>query len=151
MTVGMQQTFNSTVSGGAQPYTYQWFLNGTAVAGATNSTWNVTPTQVGNYTVYLKVTDSLNTQAQSNVVANILVSSPLSSINLVSGGSYYTTPVIIISGGEGTGATATARVSNGVIYDIVLINPGTGYTSAPTIIIRDPNPRAKGASATTIL
>jgi hypothetical protein len=151
MTLGMQQTFNSTVSGGAQPYTYQWFLNGTAVLGATNSTWNFTPTQIGNYSVYLKVTDSLNNQAQSNVAMSILVTSELSSINLVSGGSYYTTPAIIISGGGGTGATATARVSQGVIYDIVITNPGTGYSSAPTITIRDPSPRANGASATAII
>jgi hypothetical protein len=148
MTIGTPQTFSSIVSGGAQPYTYQWVLNGTAITGATSSTWIFTPTQIGNYTVYLRVTDSLGNQALSNVATNILVYSPLSSITLVSGGSDYTTPVVIISGGGGTGASATARVSNGVIIGIVLIDPGTGYSSAPTITIRDPSPRAKGASAT---
>jgi regulator of sigma D len=151
MIVGTTQTFNSTVQGGAQPFTYQWVLNGTAVAGANSSLWNFTPTQTGHYSVYLNVTDSLNNQAQSNVAADILVYSQLSSINLVSGGSDYTTPVVLITGGGGSGATATARVSNGVIIGIVLTNPGSGYSSAPTVIIRDPSPRAKGASAIAVL
>ena len=120
--------------------------------GANSSTWNFTPTQTGHYNVYLNVTDRLNNQAQSNVATNILVySQPSLMINLVSGGSGYTTPAVIISGGGGTGATATARVSNGVIFAIVLTNPGSGYTSPPTVIIRDPSPRAQGASATAVL
>jgi hypothetical protein len=151
MTVGTPQTFTSIVSGGLQPYSYQWILNGTSVTGATSSTWNFTPTQIGNYSVYLKVTDSRDNQAQSNVATNILVYSQLSSINLLSGGSDYTTPVVLITGGGGSGATATARVSNGVIIGIVVTNPGSGYSSAPTVIIRDPSPRAKGASAIAVL
>jgi hypothetical protein len=151
MTVGTPQTFTSIVSGGAQPYTFQWILNGISVTGANSSTWNFTPTQIGNYSVYLKVTDSLADQAQSNVATNILVYSQLSSINLVSGGSDYTTPVVILSGGGGFGASATARVSNGVILGIVLTNPGSGYTSAPSVSFRDPSPRAKGATATAVL
>jgi peptidoglycan/xylan/chitin deacetylase (PgdA/CDA1 family) len=75
----------------------------------------------------------------------------ISGFNLVNGGSGYTTPAVIITGGGGTGAKATARVSNGVVFGIVLTNPGSGYTSPPTVSIRDPSPRAKGASATAIL
>ena len=69
-------------------------------------------------------------------------------VTVESGGTGYTTPAIILVGGGGTGAAATARVCNGVIYGIVLTNPGSDYTSAPTVIIIDPNPRAKGAAAT---
>jgi len=36
-----------------------------------------------------------------------------------------------------------------VILGVVLTNPGSGYTSAPAVIFRDPSPRAKGAVATT--
>jgi hypothetical protein len=60
------------------------------------------------------------------------------------GGSDYTTPAVIISGGGGSGATATSHVSNGVVYDVVLTNAGSGYTSAPTVTLSDPNPRAGG-------
>jgi hypothetical protein len=76
-------------------------------------------------------------------MANIV----LNRVTVASGGSGYTTPHIILEGGGGAGATATARVSNGVIIGIILTNPGTGYTTPPTIMIRDPSPRAKGATA----
>ncbi len=39
----------------------------------------------------------------------------LTGFALQSGGSGYTTPAVVLTGGGGTGATATARVSNGVI------------------------------------
>jgi FtsP/CotA-like multicopper oxidase with cupredoxin domain len=72
----------------------------------------------------------------------------LNGFAIQSGGSNYTTPVVVLTGGAGTGATATAKVSNGVIYGITLTNPGAGYTSAPTVSFNDPNPRASGAAAT---
>ena len=75
----------------------------------------------------------------------------ISGFTVLSGGSGYTTPAVIITGGGGTGATATARVSNGVILGVVLTNPGSGYASAPTVSFRDPSPRAKGAVATAIM
>jgi FtsP/CotA-like multicopper oxidase with cupredoxin domain len=74
----------------------------------------------------------------------------LTGFALQNGGSDYTTPTVILTGGgPGIGAAATAHVSNGVVKSIVLTNPGSGYTSAPTVSIRDPSPRAKGALATT--
>jgi FtsP/CotA-like multicopper oxidase with cupredoxin domain len=72
----------------------------------------------------------------------------LTGFSVTSGGSGYTTPAVILTGGGGTGATATARVSQGVIIALTLTNPGTGYTSVPTVALRDPSPRAKGAVAT---
>ena len=76
------------------------------------------------------------------------VSIRLTGVSINTGGSGYTTPHVVLVGGGGTGATATARVSQGVIYGITLTNPGNGYTSPPTITFRDPSPRAKGAVAT---
>jgi C1A family cysteine protease len=71
----------------------------------------------------------------------------LTDVTMISAGTHYTTPAILLVGGGGTGATATAHVSNGVIYSIVITNPGSGYTSPPAVIIIDPNPRAQGATA----
>ena len=72
----------------------------------------------------------------------------LAGFSVAKGGSGYTTPHVLLVGGGGSGATATARVSQGIIFGIVLTNPGKGYTSPPTIVFRDPSPRAKGAVAT---
>lgn len=64
---------------------------------------------------------------------------------VINGGHDYSTPHVILTGGGGSGATAVARVSQGVIYQVILTNAGNGYTSAPNIRIGDPGPRAGGA------
>jgi hypothetical protein len=64
--VGQSVTFTSTVSGGYTPYTYQWYLNGNPVSGATSNTWTFTPTTSGIYYVHLKVTDAKANTAQSD-------------------------------------------------------------------------------------
>jgi hypothetical protein len=57
-------------------------------------------------------------------------------INVTTGGAgYIIVPSITISGGGGSGATATAAMVNGVITAITVTNPGKGYTSAPTVTI----------------
>jgi hypothetical protein len=63
--VGQSVTFTSTVSGGYTPYSYQWYLNGASVSGATSNTWTFTPTISGIYYVHLKVTDAKANTAQS--------------------------------------------------------------------------------------
>ena len=61
------------------------------------------------------------------------------SITITDGGSHYkqaTPPTVTISGGGGTGATATAAVSStGLVNSILITSGGTGYTSAPTVTI----------------
>jgi outer membrane protein assembly factor BamB len=65
MNVGQSQAFSSRVIGGTPPYTFQWYLDGAAVSGATDASWAFTPTSAGSYTVYLEVTDSLGNLATS--------------------------------------------------------------------------------------
>jgi len=74
--VGESVTFTSTVSGGEPPYQFQWFINGTAVSGATSSSWTFTPTSKGHYIIHLNVTDSLSNTAKSNQ-APVTVAPPL--------------------------------------------------------------------------
>ena len=64
--VGQSVTFTSTVSGGDTPYTYQWYLNGAPVSGATSAGWTLVQASVGSYVVYLKVIDASSNAAQSN-------------------------------------------------------------------------------------
>jgi autotransporter-associated beta strand protein len=80
--------------------------------------------------------------ASANVLAGI------SSIAITNGGSGYVNQnpavppaqntagtFVDIVGGGGTGATAYATVVGGVVTNITIDNPGTGYTSMPTIHI----------------
>ena len=53
-----------------------------------------------------------------------------------SGSNYISEPQVIITSDSGTGATARAFVSNEKINRIVLLTPGSGYLSAPTVEIR---------------
>jgi PKD repeat protein len=72
---------------------------------------------------------------------------------LAAGGTGWTSlPTIVISGGGGTGATAafpagclataTAVVSNGMISDFIITNPGFGYGTAPSAMHAGGNPTA---------
>jgi hypothetical protein len=96
---------------------------------------------VGAVTSY-KFTD---VTAPHNITANFSINTPAIEFTIINGGSGYTTPTVILLGGGGTGATATAHVSHGVIYEVTLTNAGSGYTSPPTVTINDPNPRATNA------
>jgi uncharacterized protein YjdB len=77
--VGQSQTFTSSVLGGTAPYSYQWYLEGSAVSGATSSYYTYTPSSSGSYNVYLRVTDSATTPATAQFnTAGIAVNSALS-------------------------------------------------------------------------
>ena len=61
-------------------------------------------------------------------------SKEVSSITVTNGGSGYTSaPDVTISGGSGTGATATATVESGAVTGITITNNGYNYTSAPSV------------------
>ena len=60
----------------------------------------------------------------------------ITELKIIAGGSgYITEPVVRIISDSGSGATARVFFSNGIINRVVLLTPGSGYLSAPTIII----------------
>ena len=61
----------------------------------------------------------------------------IDSIQVTNGGSDYTSATVSITSTTGTGATATAVVSNGTISAINVTNPGTGYKDATVVIAGD--------------
>jgi hypothetical protein len=71
------------------------------------------------------------------------------SIEVTNGGSGYTVaPIVEITGGGGSGATATATLGlNGTVSSITIVNAGSGYTAIPTVTLVD----GVGASAVTTL
>jgi hypothetical protein len=75
--VGNSVTFTSTVSGGTTPYSYQWYLDGNPVSGATSVSWTSAPTMSGIYYIYLKVTDSSSNTTQSETARITVASVPV--------------------------------------------------------------------------
>ncbi len=58
-------------------------------------------------------------------------------------------PIIRFSGGGGSGASATAQVTNGSVTSLLLTSGGAGYTSAPTVTVFDaPGHTPAGGGAT---
>ena len=61
----------------------------------------------------------------------------VASISVTGGAGYVDAPVVTLSGGTGTGATAIANIgTNGALIGITVTNPGTGYgTTVPTVAL----------------
>ena len=95
------------------------------------------PGGTGNFTVGEEVVgDEFLAKASATIDSNTNV---VDSITITDSGLHYNSaisPTVTISGGGGNGATATASVSStGLVTGILITNPGTGYTSAPTVTI----------------
>jgi FtsP/CotA-like multicopper oxidase with cupredoxin domain len=75
----------------------------------------------------------------------------VSRITVTSGGSGYTDePAVTITGGGGTGATATATVVGGAVTAISLLTVGSSYTSVPVVTIAPPPTGTTAAATATI-
>lgn len=86
----------------------------------------------------------------TDVTPTIAASGSLGVATVTAGGTGYTTaPTVAITGGGGTGATATATVAGGVVTGVTITNKGTGYTSAPTVAFT--GGAGSGAAATVAL
>jgi len=74
-------------------------------------------------------------------------------IKIINGGSgYIGEPVVKITNDSGSGATARAFFTNGVINRIILLTHGTGYLSAPTVsLIGGLSPTGVAARAVAII
>ena len=130
MYVGQSQLFNSTASGGASPYSYQWYLDGAPVSGTTNPTWTFTPTTVGSYTVSLVVNDSATppATAQSN---NSSVTAVTALVYIMSDGSVVPS-YAPISSNDNVTYTLAGNVSYPTYEGIVversnIVIDGNGY------------------------
>jgi hypothetical protein len=72
----------------------------------------------------------------------------LNNITVLEGGQNYTRPPNVIITGDGSGATATAKVAAGRVTNIIVTNPGSNYTR---IAISITGGGGTGASATGVL
>ncbi len=81
------------------------------------------------------VANGVTAQATTTATANGQIDP---TITIVTGGSGYTSrPAVSFNDPTGTGATATAVITNGAVTSITLTSQGQGYTS-PTVTIGPP-------------
>ena len=96
---------------------------------------NGTETVINAYVkngVMISDDSNIQTYPWKNWLSNVGFS--IVDLKIVNGGSgYISEPVVIITSTSGSGATARAFFANGVVNRIVILTPGTGYLSAPTI------------------
>jgi hypothetical protein len=98
-------TFTTPVTGGSAPYSYQWYLNGNPIAGASNSVYDpLNLLNSGIYTYYCTVSDGCG-QAE-NTSAKIITVVDEASITISGGGTYcqneFVTLTPEVTGGTGT-------------------------------------------------
>ena len=66
------------------------------------------------------------------------------------GGGYVTAPIVNITGGGGSGATARTYIRAGKVAVIELLTSGSGYTSAPTVTLVGGNGTGEAGVATAV-
>lgn len=73
----------------------------------------------------------------------------ITGITVTAGGTGYTSvPTVVFTGGGGTGATATATLTGGVVTAVALGSAGSGFTSTPIVTFNGGG--GSGATATAV-
>ena len=101
----------------------------------------------GNLFDLLTISQGSSDPVSAGITAVVSAAGTISSLDIVSAGSGYTSTAIIkisapqsIGVGIGTTATATVSITNGQISSTTIVNPGFGYTSSipPQVIVSLP-------------
>jgi hypothetical protein len=117
-------------------------------AGPTTTTMpDGTVIPMWGYTCGAAVTTSSATCAPLSGSMSGAATGALGGLYVLSPGSGYLSPTVTISGGGGTGATASAVVSGGQIVGFNVMTHGSGYTSAPMVTISDSGPGTGAVAA----
>lgn len=105
--------------------------NGILNNGCTQSLQRILSKLSTRYNVALEFTKLAPIPAQGNFVISFGV---IQSMGIsFPGVNYISAPTVLITGGGGTGATATATVAGGIVTGITVTNGGVGYVSTPAV------------------
>jgi hypothetical protein len=141
VTAGQTATFGVTATGASGPFTYQWFANGTALPGATSSTYTTSSTTTSQSgTIFtVVVTSSAGSVTSSPATLTVNNSAALAKSLVASNstppynGSVFLIPTF--SGGTATiGSTGvgssdiTANAVSGTSYPTPALTAGKTYT-----------------------
>ncbi len=130
---------------------YQWYKDGTAISGATETTYSieyVKGSDVGTYTAMainragteksspatLSLTQPYRATAELQMVNGFIVGITVTDC----GWGYEFEPKVRIKDEFGEGAEAHCIVENGMVTAIVLDNPGSGYSEETTVKVGSP-------------
>lgn len=123
--------------------TVRSYLRGLRTPGQASLTINADPRNDSHIRLHeLSEDDSIEDLAWAvgwsdgtGIDPSAVVAGSISNITVTDPGSGYTSATVAITGGGGSGATATATVEAGEITAITITDAGAGYTSAPTVTI----------------
>jgi len=130
---------------------YQWYKDGTAINGATETTYSidyVKGSDVGTYTAeainragaeksspaVLSLTQPYRATAEVQMVNGTIVGVTVTDC----GWGYEFEPKVRIKDEFGEGAEAHCIVENGMVTAIILDNPGSGYSEETTVKVGSP-------------
>jgi hypothetical protein len=80
---------------------------------------------------------TFTTSIAANSTGTLATPGFVNEIQVDAGGTNYINPVISFTSSSGSGAAASAVLTNGVITSINITNSGLGYLSAPTVSVTD--------------
>jgi hypothetical protein len=135
--IAISGTFGGTgsITGYSDPTTYKV----SAITGSGSSVTGFTLTTTGDSAIVTTAgtpTGLTYSNTSRRSVASVSLTGAVREVDLISGGSGYTTaPTITFSGGGGSSAVASAKmnaVTGSVLY-VTVTNPGDNYTSDPTV------------------
>jgi alpha-tubulin suppressor-like RCC1 family protein len=144
----------SVTATGTAPLTYQWYVNGTAITGATTNSYSKTWASVDGGVYKVVVTNGAGSDSsQTTVTINSSITTPLSGTTNITQGNTTAltvaasgTPPITyqwyyngtaITGATGASYSKTWGGSDGGIYKVVVTNP-TGTDSSSTQVTVNP-------------
>ena len=151
--LGYSITFTASTKDGTRSYTYQWYLNGNAVSGATSSTYTTSFTASGTDSVYVIIQDSLGVSATSNHISVDIKNQPSVTVSasrhnadtgqvisfdsaVFNGTGPYTYEWFINSGSVSTQASFSYTFTAAGTYTVKLtVTDSDGYSSSASVTV----------------